>query len=277
MTEYLETLTKIGLYAGLLTLVGGSTAYWIARAASEDAASQRRLRAAALASAVVVLVFLLFRLAAHTWAAFGSDGVFVDNLQTIGLRSRWGRAWRLQAIAAIVVLGLTAWARRGQVLRAAVASLAAVGLAAAYSRTGHSAGSAATGAAATIHMIAGGAWLGTLGVLVVTGHRGAIWNRFSAVALSGAGGVVLSGLVLASSYLTSPRDLLDTPYGRLFVLKILLFLAIAGCGFLNWRQVSASSGSEVRPKTACLEFVLAIALVVVTAFLTETEHPVSGE
>jgi putative copper export protein len=79
----------------------------------------------------------------------------------------------------------------------------------------------------------------------------------------------VTGLLLAYFYVGTPANLVGTPYGRLLLAKLALVAGIAACGFINWRRVQVAGA----PSTARLELALAGLVVIVTAFLTETEHP----
>jgi copper transport protein len=122
---------------------------------------------------------------------------------------------------------------------------------------------------AAAHILAAGAWLGALAALVIAGHRGSLWRRFSTVGLAGSAVLGVTGLLLTYFYVATPANLLSTPYGRLLLAKLALVAGIAACGLINWRRVK----SHGYPSTARLELALAGAVVIVTAFLTETEHP----
>lgn len=272
MGELLETLTKIPLYAGLLLFVGAAVATGLVPAGARASVpiDGRIGRLGRLAIGTIV-VFLLLRLMAHTAAVFPGEVVGVDLIRRVGIESRWGHGWRLQGVTASVLAALLVGVGRRSVPLAEQTTLilGAALLAATYPLVGHAAGSIARQSIATTHILAGGAWVGTLGILVLADPRGDRWGRFSNVALVGASVVVLSGLLLASSYLTSWRDLFETGYGRLLSLKVVLLFGMLTCGAMNFRRVR----DDQPPPLARVELSLALMLVVVTAFLTETAHP----
>lgn len=271
MLDSLEALTKIPLYASLLVLVGFWIALWLVRASRLSARDTVPITHSAIAAraAVILLVFLIARLFAHTYATFGDDAWSIESLQTIALRSRWGSPWRLQMMIGLGLLWASARAQRGITAVTFSGTMFAVVLAAAFTMMGHSASQTTHSLVAATHIVAAGAWIGTLAVLALTSYRGPLWTRFSSVAMVGSGLVAVSGLLMTTFYLSTPSELVSTSYGRLLLAKLALVGGIALCGFVNWRQVKASGA----PTTARLELALAAALVVVTAFLTETAHP----
>ena len=69
---------------------------------------------------------------------------------------------------------------------------------------------------------------------------------------------------------------MTTTYGRLLLLKLILVGAAAMCGFLNWRRLRALAQNDAgaaHPVLVTVEIALAVTIVLVTAVLTETEHP----
>lgn len=270
MLESIEALTKIPLYAGALLLIGFWVSLWLARA-SAPAGDAVSLYTSSLGrtAAFVLLAALILRLFAHTYSTFGDEAWRIESLAAIGVRSRWGSPWRLQLLIGIGLLWAGARARRRSNIVTASGSLLALALAFAFTMMGHSAAQSSHSLVASAHIVAAGAWLGTLGALVVARHRGALWHSFSTVALAGSALVVMTGLLLTSFYVGTPVNLVATPYGRRLLVKLALVAGIVLCGFINWRRVKALG----EPSTARLELTLAGAVVIVTAFLTETEHP----
>lgn len=264
-----ETLTKIPLYVGLLLLVGLCLSLWLVcrPGAPERAVSSVHVSTLGILVSLLIVTFLIARLVAHTYSTFGGDGMTWASLSTIASESRWGIGWRRQLIAASCAVGFSVLARRGSVMAMLPLALVTVWLAASYSMTGHAAALSTTRLASTVHLLAAGAWFGTLFVLVRV--EGAGWTRFSWVALAGSALVVVSGLVMAATYFSAAGDLVSTNYGRVFLLKMVLFTGTALCGYLNWRRVRTAGA----PAMARLELALVLALIIVTAFLTEIAHP----
>ena len=144
------------------------------------------------------------------------------------------------------------------------------------------------------HILAAGIWIGTLtamSVAVARSRSGAstgssvmmparrreMLSHFSPVAFTGATLLLLTGATAAWSYLGELSNLWTTTYGRLLLLKLFLVADVAVCGFVNWqalrRPVTSTGSRRARRLLVGLEIVLAASVVIVTAFLTETEHP----
>lgn len=277
MIDHLESIAKVGLYAGILTILGAHAATWLLRVTAgvtraEASEAERRASRLGLAAGAALLACLVARLWAHTVAAFGvaEASSSWDKVWLIAFESRWGGAWRTQVVAATVSLLVSAWAmRRSGVAPPLAATLTSVALVCSFPLMGHAAGHRLRAAVDTLHLLGGGAWLGTLAVLVAMKPRNALFERFSPLALSGAAIAALTGVVMAWLSLGSIANIWTTPYGRLLVAKVAVVLAVSGCGFINWRRARAHQP----PPAAGLELVLALTIVVITAFLTEMTPP----
>lgn len=272
MTSLLEPLIKLGLYSVLLVLLGTHAARWLLRAAtmeSSDAhALDRRMTRLAVAAAWTLFVLLFARLAAHSIATFGTgEGLSWDNLVLVGLRSRWGGRWRFQLLGAVATILAVRWARTPTSLL--VATAVAIGTAGTFPLTGHAAGDSMRILIDAAHLVAAGLWLGTLAVLVRMRSPLPLFERFSPLAFVAVAIAVTTGLTLAALYLGTLASLWTTTYGRLLLAKLALVAMTAGCGFVNWRSLQRGGA----PPLAIVEALLAVGVVAVTAFLTETEHP----
>lgn len=278
-----KTAHYIGLSLAIGTVVARRLLAGIPGTWSATGSAISMLQRLALAAAAVVLAASALRAAGHSVAAFGAAGLAADSLRIIIVDSRWGEAWRWQAAAALLLLtsALTVRAQRGRgwmLMGAGVLACAAT-----TPLLGHAAGSASRSMVHAAHLLAGGAWLGTLIALValepllrgepggVPGGMAPLVARFSPLALSAAAVVLASGLTVVLAYLPSPADLLATPYGRVLAVKLGLVAGILGCGFGNWRRARLG----VTPGAALMRTEAALALVtlVVSSLLTETEQP----
>ena len=144
-----------------------------------------------------------------------------------------------------------------------------------------------------IHRLAAGLWIGTLFVLVFAGlvpllrheelrdRRGAIAadmvNRFSPLALSMGGIVVVFGLITAWRHLPLLSDLWTTPYGYALIVKLMLVAIVFGLGAFNWRRQRPTLGSESAAvslrRSARAELTVAALVLVVTAILVSLPSP----
>lgn len=279
MDDYLEPIAKIGVYGALIVLMGAHVTRWLLHALSdsrpESVAASRRVASWAVAAGGLLAVMMVVRLIAHSIATFGwADGLTWDNLVLIGLRSRWSRSWRVQFLLVLLNLIAARWtlraASRQARSRLLLATLASFALAAVFPLLGHAAGSFGRISLDALHLIAAGTWVGALAVLVLLRPPPAMFAQFSPLAMIAVSVAVATGLSLAWLYVGSLANLW-TPYGRLLLAKLVLVGGTALCGLINWRGVREGRA----PSVAWIEVLLALGVVIVTAFLTETEHPMN--
>jgi putative copper export protein len=213
-----------------------------------------------------------------------------DNIKLIALESRWGQSWKLQTAAALILLiacAITASRRAAWPL----ATLAVLVFTATIPLLGHAAGDTFRVALHAAHILAGGSWLGTLGVVLlmripvtsfdsveprVTGRRVRliILRRFSTLALPSAATAAAAGIVAAYIYVGAFSNLWTTAYGRVLLVKVALVGGISIAGYFNWQRLRRLHESgEASAAIVVLEAVLAAAVVLVTGFLTEIAHP----
>jgi putative copper export protein len=282
-----EWVTKAFVYGLLQIAIGLAVTRALGRRSpardGDPAALDRWLARAALAAAAALLAAHLSRAWAHTAIAFGVGESFsTENLSVIVLESRWGESWRLQAYAAGGVLaaaallraGVAAWALYTIVVLVAVATIPLLG---------HAAGSVPRHLIHSGHLMAGGAWLGTLAVLVALrwrASRGTSWARtwslplvraFSPIALASAAIVGTTGVVATWMYVGAVSNLLGTSYGRMLTFKLACVAVILACGRANWQRVQV--GLDPRLPVMAGELAAAAAVVLATGVLTETEQP----
>ena len=258
-------------------------------------AVERRLGVLAAGSASILLAGTAARLYAQTWSVFGLDEpVTLELVRVIGLESRWGGNWRPQAgfaLLAMAAVAVSAWRPRAGWW---IAALAVAGAWITLPMTGHAMSfeSRLPWVAQVAHGIGAGAWIGALAVLVAIvsglarerpGHGRAadLAIEFSPVALTAVGVVVLSGALMAFLYLRAPADLWTTGYGRVLLLKIVLFLGTGAVGACNWRillpRLGNEPGTRALLRSARLELVLAAGVLLVTAVLVHLAIPAEME
>lgn len=272
----LESLPKIVAYVATLTYIGAVMAAALARSSSGAVLLSRAARVARIAAAAALVA-----VAARAWvhASIVADGwPDRETLTRVVLESRWGGRWQWQlaaTVAALAVASLGALARGAWIGPA----LVAVAWSLATPLLGHGAVSTWQQVTHATHVLVTGAWLGTVGVLALATRRndpdltavGRVVARFSPIALTCAALAGVSGGVLAVTYVGTLADLAGSPYGRWLLLKLTAVAAVGGCGFVNWRRTRGG----LLPAAAWLqaEALAAVATAVVTAILTETEHP----
>ncbi len=246
--------------------------------------------------APLLLLAVFVRLWLQTWSAFGSDQPLSMTLALIIINDTpWGTGWLWQMAAGVAVWlsllrgGAASWPA---FLPAAVAAGATVGL------TGHAAG-VDEGAGVLIlahgvHVIAAGLWLGTLAVILVVTRRAhggdaaasrealarAI-DRFSPQAVVAVSVLALSGLFAAWEHVGGIAALL-TPYGFVFIAKLVAFGGAALCGLYNWRVVRPTlsthpDGPLHLRSIASLELAFGTAALVLTSILTSMPMTHGGD
>ena len=247
-------------------------------------------------AALLLAVAAVLRLWSQSAALHGAERAWSAELLSIMLTDTgWGRAWMFQALC-FALLGMAiVWARPSRDRAAAVIAVPAViGLSLVPAMSGHAAGATGVAALAVVndglHVMAAGAWLGTLALLMLVampvilklepdGARVAAdaVDRFSPMALAGGITVMLTGLINSIMHLSNVAQLWTTPYGRVLAVKALLVALVMAAGFVNWRRVRPTlrdtGGSRRLRIAAGLELTFAIFVLIATAVLTGTARP----
>ncbi len=265
---------------------------------ADEALGRLGLRAAVVALVAMPLILvdqiILFR------DPFSPVLAELDLLVTA---TTWGRMWQLQLLSvglATVVFAFV-WRRSGKTTGTTLAWRIAAGAtlfcAMVPALSGHSVGTdrfhvLAVGADA-LHIIAAGVWIGTLCALVVVVHaatkRGAVASdilpdavvSFSPVALLSAGVLVGTGLFATWLHVGTLGHLFSSTYGRILLAKVGLVGVTAGLGAHNWKRVTPRLGSTEGSKafmsrSARSEIVIGLLVLLLTAVLVVTSHPVAG-
>ncbi len=272
----LESLPKIVAYVATLTYIGAVMAAALGRSSHGAVLLVRCARVSRIA-ALAGLAAVLTRAWVH--ASIVADGVpDRETLTRVVFESRWGGRWQWQlaATAAALAIASLRGLTRGVWIGPA---LAALGWTIATPLLGHGAVSAWQHATHAAHVLVTGAWLGTVGVLALAARGsdgdlaavGRVIARFSPIALTCAALAGVSGTLLAITYVGTLADLAASPYGRWLLLKLVAVGVVGGCGFVNWRRTRGG----LPPAAGWLqaEALGAVLTAVVTAILTETEHP----
>jgi copper transport protein len=141
-----------------------------------------------------------------------------------------------------------------------------------------------------IHVIAAGAWLGTLAVMFLSVVRndgagetqGRYLSRllvvFSPLALVSAGLVVLSGILSSLAHIDRVASLVGTPYGQTLMAKLAGVFVVFVLGWRNWRH--AGPQAATRPtqmkRAMVIELVIAAIVLLITAALVVTPPPMDA-
>jgi putative copper export protein len=289
------------LFIVLLLLVGTQTAAWIVRRRFGDEAGepahhlQHKITDLAGRLAIALLALTLARAGAQLWSLKDpTDSLSWDFAKVVLLDGTWGYSWILQTVAAFSLCAITSSpSRRATRFRPFVPFLILLVL---WAQTGM--GHAASGfwngplgrGLQLAHLVGGGVWLGTLGVLAVAvfpaldhaeGHPllGGVLQDFSVAARSGAAMVVLAGLLITLKYAGSVSAFLAAAWGRLLMLKFAGLGGVAGLGWYNWRVVTPGiargdpDGAARLRRAVRAELALGLVMLAITAFLVATQLP----
>lgn len=290
------------LHLAATVLIGGAFAFevLIVRAEAGDAttaAVARWLQRQYVLGLIVGLVSWIGWLAAAA-IEMGGQGLHADLLGVVLAQTTFGHVWLLRAamFAVLAALMMRGWPVRGP--RASIALCLAIGLVASLAWTGHALGTDSVHAwVDAMHLIAAAVWLGMLPpLLMVVGDAA---SRASAEAASlaaacakaffvpGAVAVLVlagSGIANASWMMDSVSDLVDTSYGRVLGVKLVLvaaMLALAGANrFAIVPRLSRASDAgrsvQVLRRSVYAELLFGAAVIVVVAWLGVTP-PASHE
>ena len=253
--------------------------------------------ALSVASALAWLCLLSMRIADKTLDEVVADGtVWIVVSQT-----QFGFAWELRLMLAAALAVSLLWQRKtshGRIathLRVSACLLVAAYLAA-LAFAGHG-GEGLGGermihlAADALHLIAAGLWLGALvpfGLLLYRLQRlraegwvtaaAAAGNRFSTLGIVAVATLLLSGIINASFLLAGMHNLVDTLYGRLLLLKVVLFAAMLCLAGINRQYLLpklCESGGNYRNvrrlvRNSLAEIALGLAIVLIVGTLGVT-------
>ena len=254
----------------------------------------RLVRHAGLALSLLVAATVA-RLYAQTYASFGLDEpVTGELLRLVSTQTRWGDRWMMQGAAVVLsaLAGVLVTLRVGRSwLLLGAATLVVVGT---TPMTGHAMGYSGGVLLPMVlqiaHLLAAGAWIGTLFVLLSTGFRSMasygpkhglvvapLVDRFSPVALTAAGTLAGTGAVTAFLYIDEVQQLWQTVYGRALMAKIVLFGVAVLLGAYNWKRVRpviSSPGGVARLRwSGAAELLVVVVLLAVTAWLVHLPMP----
>jgi putative copper export protein len=257
---------------------------------------EKWLRNLALGSVAIVLLAVLARLLAQSYASFGiEEPVTLELIRIVGFESRWGGRWWPQVIAAGLALVAVVCVCVRKKFGWWVVFVAVGCLATTLPLTGHAMASGDVALIAwalqSVHGLAAGLWLGTLAAVLVLA-RGLRVSRcldrdrviaelvhtFSPLAVTAVLAVLLTGALTAVLYLENVRQLWETAYGRTLLIKVSLVLTTGAVGVYNWLRLrprlGEARGTAVLFYSGGAELFLALVLLGVTAVLVHL--PPSG-
>ncbi len=290
-------------YAAALLVVGASVfRFGVLRALARGTPvppdlARRAAMTALISAAVLGLLAAPLRLVAQARSFVEpGEGLPVQLLGTV-LATDWGRSWMVQVLAAGLAAAGALFARvapSGWYPAAAGATAVILSL----PLTGHATGSEQAGAWGypldMLHLLGGGTWIGTLGVMTLSSliplARGADPSRgklvaglvhaFHPVALTGAGVTILAGSALSLRYVQFTLSALWTSaWGRTLLIKLILLGGVAAIGAWNARVLRhrLGSGETAGPMTRSAAAELGVALGVLLATAALVALPLPGE
>ncbi|MBR0936732.1 copper homeostasis membrane protein CopD [Bradyrhizobium jicamae] len=234
------------------------------------------------------ILWLLLQAASMSGRPFGEPGVLLTVLN----ETQFGEVAELRAALAIVLGAALAWDRRlGG--RNWLAVVAALGLIASLAWTGHAGatpGEAGTlhVAADVLHLCAASAWIGGLLSLIqfyATARRARLMasivratRRFSIVGIASVAILTLTGIVNAYFLVGSLHALMATEYGRLLILKLIMFAIMLVFAAINrvWLtpRLALSESGALRwlARNSAVELGLGLAILALVGLLG-TLHP----
>lgn len=144
-----------------------------------------------------------------------------------------------------------------------------------------------------VHLLAGGLWLGTLGLLLAVGvgsvmrsglpsaRRGVVVGEmvaaFSPLALGAAAVLTVFGIITTFRHVEWPAALWSTPYGLTLLVKLAVVAVLFGLGAYNWRRQRPRLGTEAGVRaligTAALETAIALVVLAIAAVLVSLPTP----
>jgi putative copper resistance protein D len=249
-------------------------------------------------SAASGMIWLLLVAVSMSGLSFG-ESMTSDVLSTVVNETQFGRVSEIRLVLAVIIAGCLAYVRFP--LARGLALAMSLGLTAALAWTGHAGSTAGEMGilhltADTLHLLAAAIWIGGLVSLVlllsvsrrdqtsagVSFARDAT-QRFSAMGIAVVVVVLATGIINAWILVGSWHALIVTGYGRLLMLKVVLFavmlLIAAANRFWLMPRLAASSGSEPQFKVlrrlarnSMIEIVLALMIFGIVGMLG-TLHP----
>ncbi len=275
---WLQGLTRWLILIGLLIGFGGlvsQIAIWGPLAAARGVEAPQLpltgllvLAAVGAAGALAALVLSAPQVGSAGWIEVLTSGP--------ALRDTWQLGLLILGIQLARIPRLRAW------------SLVPLGIALmVVALNGHAATAPAWAAAANVvHVAAVGLWLGGLAQLVLVLWRApsmpdrswlsaGAW-RYATYALITVGAVLLTGVVVAAAQLRSPSDLIDSLYGRMLMLKVVLVAIALGLALYARRRGLLGNGGIRRltlRRASRAEILAVIGTVAIAALLGATSPP----
>ena len=249
-------------------------------------------------SAASGMIWLLLVAVSMSGLSFG-ESMTSDVLSTVVNETQFGRVSEIRLVLAVIIAGCLAYFRFP--LARGLALAMSLGLTAALAWTGHAGSTAGEMGilhltADTLHLLAAAIWLGGLVSLVLLlsvsrrdqTHAGVSFardatQRFSVMGIAVVVVVFATGIINAWILVGSWHALIVTGYGRLLMLKVVLFAAMlliaAANRFWLTPRLALPTGSEPQyeavhrlERNSMIEIALALLIFAIVGMLG-TLHP----
>lgn len=204
------------------------------------------------------------------------------------LATSWGTGATYQAVAAVVMVVGTRFARRKDADAGwALCAAAALVLAATPAMMGHA--NAVEGsrrlslAMDFLHVVAAGAWIGGLLPLAFVARAGegdataALIRAFHALAMTAAIVVAGTGVGAVLVRFGGVGPLLHSGYGALLGIKVALVAVVLAFGARHYRSGERDAAAGTVARSLAVEFAIAVAVIGATAILVATDPPTAHQ
>ena len=244
----------------LLVLQVGSviSLIWIFREA--DLAHRRAYLCAAVSAGLLVVIGIVWLV----WQSrlliesLGVQSALIDAVRQLLAQTQWGAFWLMREALALTLFILLI---RNQMLLHGgqwIALAGVLALCTAQAGIGHSASlipvSAIAIASATVHIFAGGIWMGGLATLFIALQPRLVldaqathafaderWLKFSSQALFGVILIGVTGIYNTARQVQSVDALIGTLYGQALMIKVVLVCVVAVLGLINTTRLHPTS------------------------------------
>jgi copper resistance protein D len=218
--------------------------------------------------AALALVAMTAWLAIETNLMSG-EPVSVETLGVVLRETRFGTLWIWRAVLLVALLALTLWRIRPARFVAAIGAALVLILTASAGHGGAD-GSVIHLTGDAIHLLAVGAWLGGLvpfAAAMRLPDAGATAWRFSTLGVISVGVILVTGAINAWFMVGDVPALIGTPYGRLLLVKILLFCAMVSVAAINRFRLAPRGDVAALRGNAQIETALGVIIVMIVAVL----------
>ncbi|KGL44726.1 hypothetical protein EP56_04020 [Listeriaceae bacterium FSL A5-0209] len=278
-----STIVKIILYIGF-SLAAGVLLFFLAlyRGEVSPKLRQRAVRVLYVGLGLLLIGFLLF-LPLQVQIYTGGNGWDFAAMGQLVQRSGIGHLWLVQMVSLLMLMvSLFLIFQKSRIVKLwfwLVPLALFMVLLFAKAMQGHAAGSPDKTIAIPmdfLHLVSASAWVGGIVVLFLLlpkqPEAKVAWNRFSPWAASFVGMIIVSGLLMSVMNLGSMAKLFTTEYGKVILVKVVLFLVMGALGLIHYLYMR-QTGKMMSAKTIIAEFGIGLVILGVAAFLTNVQTP----